>query len=425
MPMTCVLNALLLAQADGELPEVTLGNVLTAVLMLIVFAASLTMLMVWFQRYRAHGNVLPVAARQPLAVPVALTAVGVVLTTIMALNVVASVLVPTPNVPVADQAAPAGAALAEDAVARDEIESAAVSDSAIEAEPAADVAGTDIDAAISQTEAPPEAAAQPNPELIAREKANLQNTLWQTLNMNGVMFVVFGSVLLFHSLLHPRQSVVIDGGKTIPDNNSNDWLAESDANSASDTQTWPQSQFVDSYGIDSRPESELNNQHSESSTANAGIPPVEPWSLSAELTFAVEAFLAAWLPTVILRILIVGLLPEAPSHPFLKMLTDGVDKNLMLLILLMAVVVAPLVEELLYRVVILGGLWQFRSSTTALVVSSILFAAAHGFPDSIALLPLSAVLGYVYLRRRSYRTVILVHFLFNGFNMTLAGLSML
>jgi membrane protease YdiL (CAAX protease family) len=59
-----------------------------------------------------------------------------------------------------------------------------------------------------------------------------------------------------------------------------------------------------------------------------------------------------------------------------------------------------------------------------LVLSTLLFSFAHGFPDSIALLPLAAILGYTYLQRRSYRTVVLVHLIFNGFNMTLAALEM-
>jgi membrane protease YdiL (CAAX protease family) len=57
-------------------------------------------------------------------------------------------------------------------------------------------------------------------------------------------------------------------------------------------------------------------------------------------------------------------------------------------------------------------------------VSSVLFAFAHGFPDSLALLPLAFALGYTYLRRRSYITVMMVHFLFNAFNMVLAFASM-
>jgi membrane protease YdiL (CAAX protease family) len=90
-----------------------------------------------------------------------------------------------------------------------------------------------------------------------------------------------------------------------------------------------------------------------------------------------------------------------------------------------AVLFAPLVEELQFRVVVLGGIAQMGRPMLALGVSSVLFAFAHGFPDSLALLPLAFALGYAYLRRRSYITVMLVHFLFNGFNMALALLALL
>ena len=97
----------------------------------------------------------------------------------------------------------------------------------------------------------------------------------------------------------------------------------------------------------------------------------------------------------------------------------------LLLIMLMAVVVAPIVEELLYRVTILGGFMQQKATTAGWILSSVLFGFAHGFPDSIALLPLAAVIGYTYIRRRSYRTVILIHLLFNGFNMVIAGIGLM
>ena len=54
-----------------------------------------------------------------------------------------------------------------------------------------------------------------------------------------------------------------------------------------------------------------------------------------------------------------------------------------------------------------------------------LFAFAHGFPDALALLPLAAALGYAYLRRRSYVTVVLVHFFFNSFNMAIALIALM
>ena len=95
------------------------------------------------------------------------------------------------------------------------------------------------------------------------------------------------------------------------------------------------------------------------------------------------------------------------------------------MIFLIAVVFAPIVEELQFRVVILGGIAQRGRPVLALVLSSLLFAFAHGYPDCFALIPLAVILGYCYLRRRSYITVMIVHFLFNMFNMGLAFLAMM
>lgn len=160
------------------------------------------------------------------------------------------------------------------------------------------------------------------------------------------------------------------------------------------------------------------------------LEPDEPFSLTRELRFATEVFLAAYLPTTALRLLIVlisiGISGETPqSHPFLEMLDQGIGIPMIAMILVMAVFVAPVVEELQFRVVALGGIAQLGWPRAALVISSILFAFAHGFPDSIALIPLAFALGYTYLRRRSYVTVMLVHFLFNAFNMLLALAALL
>ena len=130
-----------------------------------------------------------------------------------------------------------------------------------------------------------------------------------------------------------------------------------------------------------------------------------------------------------LRVLIVvlteGLTGEVPDqHPFLEMMESDVGMAVLSLIVLTTVILAPIVEELQFRVVILGGIAQLGRSRLALGVSSVLFALAHGFPDSLALLPLAFALGYTYQRRRSYITVMMVHFLFNAFNMVLAFASM-
>jgi len=157
----------------------------------------------------------------------------------------------------------------------------------------------------------------------------------------------------------------------------------------------------------------------------------ESWRFMIELQYAAEASLAAWLPTAALRIIMVLLFQDDAQHPFLEMIDQDVTVQVLLLIVVTAVVLAPLMEELLYRVVILGGLLHGSdgqngvSLFAAITVSSLLFAFAHGFPDSLALLPLAVALAWIYIQRRSYWTVILVHVLFNGFNILVAGLGML
>ncbi len=156
----------------------------------------------------------------------------------------------------------------------------------------------------------------------------------------------------------------------------------------------------------------------------------ESFSFLRELRFAAEVFLAVYLPTAALKLIIVlismTIVGEPPkSHPFLEMIDAGVSISMIATILIMAVFVAPIVEELQFRVIVLGGIAQLGWPKLALFGSSILFAFAHGFPDSIALIPLAIGLGYTYLRRRSYVTVMLVHFLFNAFNMVLALVGLL
>lgn len=155
----------------------------------------------------------------------------------------------------------------------------------------------------------------------------------------------------------------------------------------------------------------------------------EPWRLSTELRIAGEVCLAAWLPTAALRVGLLALLQDDTQHPFLDLIQNGAGPGVLLLIAVTAVILAPVMEELLYRVVILGGLLSRKStadsSLFAVGLTSVLFAFAHGFPDSVALLPLAAAITWTYHQRRSYRTVVLVHVLFNGFNIVLAGLSLL
>ena len=153
----------------------------------------------------------------------------------------------------------------------------------------------------------------------------------------------------------------------------------------------------------------------------------EPLHVPTEIRCALQVFLAVVLPSMLLRFLLVliitGLTGAAPDrNPLLEILDSDTGPLLLLLIVFTAVVVAPIAEELQFRVVLLGGLQQAGLPQLAILLSSSLFTLAHGFPDCIALIPLTAGLCYTWQRRGSYLTCVLVHFLFNLFNILLAVL---
>ena len=85
--------------------------------------------------------------------------------------------------------------------------------------------------------------------------------------------------------------------------------------------------------------------------------------------------------------------------------------------MLLAAVLAPLVEELMYRVVLQTWLEKIAPRREALIVVALVFSAMHQLPDAIPLFPLALILGYVYQQRRSYLSVVLIHMLFNGANL--------
>ncbi len=94
----------------------------------------------------------------------------------------------------------------------------------------------------------------------------------------------------------------------------------------------------------------------------------------------------------------------------------------MVWIVVTAVVIAPLFEELLFRVALQGWLESRFGPWIAIGASSILFAVVHGWRDAIPLLPLAVVLGTLYHLRRSYAANVVTHAVFNA---VFLGMTML
>ncbi len=108
-------------------------------------------------------------------------------------------------------------------------------------------------------------------------------------------------------------------------------------------------------------------------------------------------------------------------HPLLQSLQDG-GSDLILGIGITAVFIAPLIEELLFRVLLINGLIDpgKLNRIVAWIVVSLCFSLAHGFANALQLLPLSLSLGWCLIRRQSFLAIIIAHALFNALMMFLS-----
>ena len=142
-----------------------------------------------------------------------------------------------------------------------------------------------------------------------------------------------------------------------------------------------------------------------------------------QLKIGWRGFLAAALPMAISMAVTLPLRSPESQHSLLKMLVESPDVTTVMLITVTAVLSAPLLEELLFRVILQGWLTTLVPPSVAISVVAMMFALVHGWRDGLALLPLAFVLGYVFHRRHSYFAVVAIHGLFNATMLTLQLLN--
>lgn len=141
------------------------------------------------------------------------------------------------------------------------------------------------------------------------------------------------------------------------------------------------------------------------------------------ITFGVLGFAACILPVMGFYCLTLPFRTMDNSHGLLQLLQQEPSFSTVAWVILSAIVLAPLVEELVYRVVLQTWLQKIAPPREALFAVAVIFAAIHRLPDAIPLLPLALVLGYMYQQRRSFLTIVLIHMLFNAANLTMAMLT--
>lgn len=379
-----VFQVMLAVQAAPEI-EMTPARTIAGLLLFLTIAASFGTGVSWLLRLYHGQHPLPLARRLPLQTPPMAAVWTAVLTLPMAILALMVSIEQLTAAPDAAADAPAASATADGAAPA--AEGSTVPQSA-------DTAATDTAAAADTT------AATPKPAPAEQQRRQVQMVL-QGILFNAVLVLVLG-------LFVWRQT----SRKLLN-------LAFSDAMAAlrvapagvHELSGWGNLQFG-----------------AEPTVSAADIASTdEPLHVPTEIRCALQVFLAVVLPSMLLRFLLVliitGLTGAAPDrNPLLEILDSDTGPLLLLLIVFTAVVVAPIAEELQFRVVLLGGLQQARMPQLAILLSSSLFTLAHGFPDCIALIPLTAGLCYTWQRRGSYLTCVLVHFLFNLFNILLAVL---
>lgn len=106
---------------------------------------------------------------------------------------------------------------------------------------------------------------------------------------------------------------------------------------------------------------------------------------------------------------------ETGPQPIVSFLIEHQSFRDRLSVVLIAVVAAPLTEELVFRGCLYGVLRQFAGRIVAIAATSLLFALIHGhFPSLAGLVILAVGLSLVYEKTGSLWAPVLLHASFNG-----------
>ena len=86
------------------------------------------------------------------------------------------------------------------------------------------------------------------------------------------------------------------------------------------------------------------------------------------------------------------------------------------IIIVSIVIFAPLLEEVLFRRILFGGLYQKTNFIIAAILSALIFAAVHGELQHLLIYSAPAlVFSYIYYRTKRLLAPIIAHLLMNGF----------
>jgi len=102
-----------------------------------------------------------------------------------------------------------------------------------------------------------------------------------------------------------------------------------------------------------------------------------------------------------------------PSSPIIEILKNSPSGSILILFFI-SVIVAPIVEEYVFRMIIFSFIEKIFGVLPALILTSFIFAVLHGgFVQLVPLFLLAVVLQLLYMRYKSLYPSIFLHMLHN------------
>lgn len=156
-----------------------------------------------------------------------------------------------------------------------------------------------------------------------------------------------------------------------------------------------------------------------------------------DILVGIIAALAVDFPLLMLQGLLTQFWPS--KHPLIELIREHPSKDMLAPMAILAVLLAPALEELIFRVLIQGWLeklirkvrrtrMQWRAlqvGAIPIVVSASLFAVVHAHgPDPIPIFLLGLALGYVYHQTHRILPSLVLHACFNGATVLLLAASL-
>ena len=123
--------------------------------------------------------------------------------------------------------------------------------------------------------------------------------------------------------------------------------------------------------------------------------------------------------TVLFRLLLKAIGHQPGTPPILEFIQQSSSAGTIISLAVTAMIIAPLAEEIIFRLILFESLAETRTSSPA-IITALLFAVMHQVPVQIpALFLLGLVLQYVRSKYQNLWPSIILHSAFNGISILL------